>query len=199
MPWIHSRALRSGYILRQLAAGTPLPEVQSRVGHRQVTTTRRYLGMLGTSGQLPVALRRTCGVLIVDAILQARRRLRAILESTGHQVFEASDVVCAHDMLRLSRLSLVVLVAASKRAWSDIEVLEKGSDGGQHLADYRIILIVPQRERVPEQLADPVASSKILVISRPIYYKTLQALIAQAYSELGAQNERLEDENVQHP
>ena len=200
MPWIRSRALRSGYVLRQLAAGTPLPAVQSRVSHRQVTTARRYLGVHGTSRQVSVALRRTCGVLIVDAAQQARRRLRALLESSGHHAFEAPDAVFAHDMLRLSRLSLVVLLAASKHAWSDVELLENGPNDGQLLADHRIILILSQREKVPEQLADPVASSHITVISRPIHYNTLHALIAQAFSELGAQDEPLEDEkSLQHP
>ena len=74
MPWIHARALRTGYIMRQLA------------------TTRRYLGLVESAAHVSAAARRTCGILVVDERQSTRTQLRLLLEATGHHVFEAPDV-----------------------------------------------------------------------------------------------------------
>jgi site-specific recombinase XerD/CheY-like chemotaxis protein len=185
MPWIQARALRSGFILRQLAAGTPLPEVQICAGQRNITATRRYLGMLKSSGHIPAAYRRTCGVLIVDQHRSTRRQLRALLESAGHQVFEASDSVVARDMLRLSRLSLVVLITLSAHPKSAFDLIQNLADEQRLLADHRVVLIMLGRQQVPKGLINP-AGHDIPVVSHAIPFHPVLAHIARAYAELGA-------------
>jgi integrase/recombinase XerC len=190
MPWVHARAIRSGYVLRQLAAGTPLPEVQEQIGHRRIVTTRRYTGLLRSSARGATAHRRTCGILIVDARQQTRRQLRLLLEGAGHQVFEAFDVVGTRDMLRLSRLALVVVVSL----WSPLE--DNGDDlsdlvdlirDGHPLVDHRFIFLPSGGSLLPSHVVDLVTAHNIPILSRRINLEALLKSIAHAYDELGAQ------------
>jgi len=189
MPWARSRALRTGFILRQLAAGTPLREVQSRMGHRQITTTRRYTGLLSASVRGTTAHRRTCGVLIVDERQPTRKQLRSLLEDGGYQVFEALDVMSAHDMLRLSRLSLVVLLNLWAPSWNGADLPSNLLRGAHLVSDVRVIVIVSGGGFLPEQVTDMIAARNIPVMLRPLEFDALLATIAQAYAELGANGE----------
>ncbi len=192
MPWIHARALRTGYIMRQLAAGTPIAEIQSRLGHRTLATTRRYLGLVESAAHVSAAARRTCGILVVEERQSTRTQLRLLLEATGHHVFEAPDGVTALDMLRLSRLALVVLVNVWKRPQNAVALFQEMKNHHRLLADHRIILIGSQSAAIPSQLLNGIATSHVPTISRPIDFESLYAHIAQAYTELGAQGEPLE-------
>jgi site-specific recombinase XerD/CheY-like chemotaxis protein len=189
MPWVHSRALRSGFVLRQLAAGIPLLEVQSRIGHRNITTTRRYTGLLRSSVGGTGMHRRTCGVLIVDERPETRRQLRLLLEDAGHQVFEASDPVGAQDMLRLSRLSLVVLVNLWAPPWHSADLLSDLMQEGHRFSNHRVVLLTPSDQQLPEHVTDTVVVHAIPIIERPIDLARLLTHIAQTYVELGAHGE----------
>jgi CheY-like chemotaxis protein len=187
MPWIHARALRAGYILRQLAAGAPLVEVQSRLGHRSIDTTRRYVGLHESAAHVSAAARRTCGILVVDERQSTRTQLRLILEAAGHQVFEASDVVAASDMLRLSRLALVVLLALPTHVKNANRVMRQFTEEQRQWADHRVILITTDKQQIPQQLLI-AASQDLPVVVRPLYFPTLFAYIAHAYARLGGSN-----------
>jgi len=189
MPWGQSRAIRSGFVLRQLAAGTPLREVQSKIGHRQITTTRRYTGLLSSSARGTAAHRRTCGVLIVDERQPTRRQLRLLLENAGHQVFETIDDMGAHDMLRLSRLSLVVLLNLWAPSWSGADLLPALLRNGHLVSDHRIIVLASGGGFLPKQVTDMIAMCNIPVMARPLDFEAVLARITQAYAELGANGE----------
>jgi integrase/recombinase XerD len=186
LPWIQARALRSGYILQQLAAGAAVSEVQNKIGHRQITTTRRYTGLVGSSPRGTVAHRRSCGVLIVDNDQPARRQLRSILEDAGHLVFEASDVVGSRDMLRLSRLSLVVLLYLRAPTWESVELLSDLPPSGTLLADHRMIVVFAGNEPLPKQMSDALVACAIPMMTRPVDLNVLLIHIRRAYGELGA-------------
>jgi integrase/recombinase XerD len=189
LPWVQARAIRSGYVLRQLAAGTPLREVQSKIGHRQISTTRRYTGLLSSSAHGSAAHRRTCGVLIVDERQPTRSQLRSLLEDGGHQVFEAPDVVGAQDMLRLSRLSLVVLLNLWAPSWNGADLPSNLLRSAHLVSDFRVIVLVSGGGFLPERVTDMIATRNIPVMLRPIEFDALLAKIAQAYAELGAHGE----------
>jgi CheY-like chemotaxis protein len=190
MPWVHSRSVRSGFVLRQLAAGIPLLEVQSQMGHRQITTTRRYAALLRSAAGASIAHRRTCGVLIVDERLSTRRQLRLILEDARYQVFEASDSVSACDMLCLSRLSLVVLLSLWAPFDDSAQLLLDLARDNLLFSDHRLILLVPSGDdRLPTYVNDIIAARAIPIITRPIDFDTLQTCIARTYAELDANGE----------
>ncbi len=186
MPWVHSRSLRSGFILYQLAAGTPLLELQRRIGHRQITTTRRYTGLLASSPHGTATHRRRCGVLIVDEREAARRQLRLLLEDAKHQVFEAPDAVSARDMLRLSRFSLVVLLHLRAPSWDGAEFLSELLRDQARFADHRVIVVLSEDDVLPNHLMNALVASNIPIIARALKLHLLLIQIGRAYAELGA-------------
>jgi integrase/recombinase XerD len=186
LPWIQARALRSGYILQQLAAGAAVAEVQNKIGHRQITTTRRYTGLIGSSPRGTLAHRRSCGVLIVDKDQPARRQLRSILEDAGHLVVEASDVVGGRDMLRLSRLSLVVLVYLRDPEWNGAELLSDLPPNGDLLADHRMIVVFAGNDPLPKQMSNTLVACDIPMMTRPVDLNVLLIHIRRAYGDLRA-------------
>jgi CheY-like chemotaxis protein len=184
MPWAHSRSVRSGFILRQLAAGAPVREVQRRMGRRQLTTTRRYTGLLA-SPRGSAMRRRTCGVLIVDERAAARRQLRLLLEDAKHQVFEAPDVVSAWDMLRLSRYALVVLLHLRAPTWDGAEFLTQLRRDPALVADHRVIVVVSDDEAAPTQVVTALVARDTPLIARSLKLHVLLIHIERAYAELG--------------
>jgi integrase/recombinase XerD len=186
LPWIQARALRSGFIMQQLAAGAAVSEVQNKIGHRQITTTRRYTGLVGSSPRGTVAHRRSCGVLIVDKDQPARRQLRSILEDAGHLVFEASDFVGGRDMLRLSRLSLVVLLHLRAPLWESAELLSDLPPNENLLADHRMVVVFAGNDQLPKQMSDTLVACDIPIMTRPVDLNALLIYIRRAYGELGA-------------
>ena len=186
MPWVHARTLRSGYILQQLAAGVAVSEVQSKIGHRKITTTRRYIGLVGSSPRGTVAHRRSCGVLIVDSDQPARRQLRSILEDAGHLVFEAPDAVIGRDMLRLSRLSLVVLLQLRAPEWENAELLSDLPPSGRPIGEHRLIVVLAGSAPLPKEMTDTLIADDIPIVTRPIDTQVLVIHIVRAYGTLGA-------------
>jgi DNA-binding NtrC family response regulator len=128
-------------------------------------------------------------VLIVDERQPTRRQLRSLLENAGHQVFETLDDVGAHDMLRLSRLSLVVLLNLWAPSWNGADLLPTLLRNGHLMPDYRIIVLVSGGGFLPEPVTDMIASSHIPVMARPLDFEAVLARITQAYAELGANGE----------
>jgi CheY-like chemotaxis protein len=130
------------------------------------------------------AVRRTCGILIVDERQSTRTQLRLVLEAAGHQVFEASDMVAASDMLRLSRLALVVLLALPTEAKNASRVIQQFTDEQRQWADHRVILITTDKQQTSQQLLI-AATQDLPVVSRPLAFPALFAYIARAYAQLG--------------
>jgi integrase/recombinase XerD len=186
MPWVHSRSLRSGFILHQLAAGTPLLELQRHIGRRQIRTTRRYTELLTSPPHKTATHRRRCGVLIVDGGEAARRQLRLLLEDAKHQVFEAPDAVSARDMLRLSRFSLVVLLHLRAPSWDGAEFLTELLRDQALFTDHRIIVLLSEDDVLPNQLMNALVASNIPIIARSLKLHLLLIQIGRAYAELGA-------------
>jgi CheY-like chemotaxis protein len=185
LPWLQPRALRSGYILQQLATGASLSEVQSKIGHRQIATTRRYIELARSSPRGTAAQRRSCGVLIVHDDQPARAYLRSLLEDAGHQVFEAPDAISARDMLRLSRLSLVVLLYLADAEWNRAELLSELSRRGNLLGDYRVIAVFAGNAPLPKQLIDMLVACNIPILTSPVDPNALFIHVVRAYGELG--------------
>lgn len=189
LPWVQPRAIRGGYILQQLASGIPLAELESKIGHRQISTTRRYLGLVGSSPHGTASQRRNCGVLIVDADQAARRQLRSILEDAGHVVVEAPDAVIGRDLLRLSRLSLVVLLQLRAPLWESAELLSDPPPTGNLLADHRMIAVFAGNDPFPSQMSNALVACAIPILTRPIDMEVLLIHLARAYGELVALRE----------
>jgi hypothetical protein len=101
--------------------------------------------------------------------------------------------VSARDLLRVSRLSLVVLLNLRPSPQYASKLLLKQPDDHHALTNHRIILITPRRQKFPEQLISNIASNDIPVISRPLAFESLLAHIAHAYAELGAHGKALDD------
>jgi site-specific recombinase XerD/CheY-like chemotaxis protein len=189
MRWIHASGLRSGYILRQLAAGAPLLQVQSQVGRRQASSTRQYIDLLRSSARAHSAHRRTCGILVVDERLPTRRQLRLILEQAGHQVFEAFDSVSARDMLRLSRLALVVVLSLWPPFGESAYLLPDLVSDEHLFTDHCFIVVMSENDHLPAQVSSIVAAHAIPLLTRPLDFAALNTCIAPAYAELGANGE----------
>jgi integrase/recombinase XerC len=186
MPWITARGIRSGYVLRQLAAGASLREAQHQVGHRRIGTTRRFTGLSRSSTHGTAVHRRSRGVLIVDERHDTRRQLRTLLEIAGHKVVEAPDAIIASDMLHVSRLALVVVVSLWGAPEDGSDVLSALMSGEQSFVDHRFILLPHTADSAPMSTSDLAAADGIPIIPRPLNLDALLASIARAYTELGA-------------
>jgi site-specific recombinase XerD len=176
----NAKALRTTSIAQQLASGTPLDEVQLRVGHARSATTRRYADPLrglesGTSADAPAEHHaaenqqgakqmQSCRVLIIEEHASARADLRRHLHTAGFDVYEAPDEVIARDMLRLAGQPLVVLlqVSASLAGGDRLsllrDVLESKRAGEQILPAHGLVVVRAKGCQIPDSMADLITA-----------------------------------------
>jgi CheY-like chemotaxis protein len=193
------RALRATYIAHLLAQGVPIAAVQHLAGHKKVATTQQYMGLhnmgLHTTSRTsnnappsylisdhPPGLDETApgqhyGVLVVTHEVSAREALRAGLETDGHAVCEASDGVIALDMIRFSRLPLVVLIENMLPRMAGVDVLREVVKDKQ-LCTHHAFIWVANPGRLPKQLADLLATHAIPVVVKPFDIDALHFMIA---------------------
>jgi integrase/recombinase XerD len=186
LAWAHARSLRSGFVLRQLATGASLTAVQSQLGHRRMSSTRRYAGMLASTPQATALQGRTCGVLIVHEQSHVRKQLRALLESAKHQTFEALTVENARDMLRLSRLSLIVLLSVDSSVQGTIDLLSELVSGESLFTEHCVIALIEAGAPVSKKVMGSLLAHNIAIMTQPLDLNVLLIHLARAYAELGA-------------
>jgi hypothetical protein len=186
LAWAHARSLRSGFVLRQLATGASLTAVQSQLGHRRMSSTRRYAGLLATAPQATALQGRTCGVLIVHEQSHVRKQLRALLESAKHQTFEALTVGNARDMLRLSRLSLIVLLSVDSSVQGTIDLLSELVSGESLFTEHCVIALIEAGAPVSKKVMGSLVAHNIAIMTQPLDLNVLLIHLARAYAELGA-------------
>ncbi len=191
LAWAHARSLHSGFVLRQLATGASLSAVQSQLGHRRMSTTRRYVGLLATVPQASAQHGRTCGVVIVHEQDHVRKQLRALLEGAKYQAFEALSVENARDMLRLSRLSLVVLLSVNASLQGAADLLSDLLAGESLFAEHRVIALMEGGAPVSKKVMGSLMVHNVAILTQPIDMNVLLIHLARAYTELGAQRASL--------
>jgi hypothetical protein len=90
-------------------------------------------------------------------------------------------------MLRLSRLSLVVLLSLWEPFEDSAQLLLDLSRDKLLFSDHRLILLVTSGDdTLPTYVNDIIAVHAIPIVTRPIDFDTLQTRIAQTYAELDA-------------
>jgi site-specific recombinase XerD len=186
LAWAHTRSLRNGFVLRQLATGASLTAVQNQLGHRRMSSTRRYAGLVTTAPHATALQGRTCGVLIVHEQFHVRKQLRALLESAKHHAFEALSVENARDMLRLSRLSLVVLLSVDPSLQGAGDLLSDLVSGESQFAEHCVIALMEGGVPMPKKVMSGLLAHDIPIMTQPIDNNVLLIHLARAYAELGA-------------
>lgn len=188
LAWAHARSLRQGFVIRQLATGASLTAVQTQLGHKRRSTTRRYAGVVTTAPKATALQGRTCGVLIIHEQDHVRKSLRALLASAKHQVFEALDVENARDMLRLSRLALVVLLSVDSSMQGTADLLSDLLSGESQFAEHRVVALMEGGARVPKKVMGTLTAHDVPIMTQPIDLNILLIYLARAYATLDPQS-----------
>ncbi len=92
-------------------------------------------------------------------------------------------------MLRLSRLSLVVLLHLRAPLWESAELLSDLPPNGNLLADHRMIAVFAGNDPFPKSMSNAPVACDIPILTRPIDMNVLLIHLARAYGELVALRE----------